>query len=135
MKNKVICIKISENMCKRKGCYCNRKQRKNGKRKKRYQTGAGIFSNVRHRIANRIRSNALQPKTDGTKKGFDLHGKTLGVVNKVFGKRGMVPPPYQYLGPGNPLDQQLIRRGDKIMKYIVKPYNKLDQIASKHDAC
>ena len=48
----------------------------------------------------------------------------------------MVPPPYHYLGPGNNLNKQLkIRPKGNIQKYYVKPYNALDQTASKHDVC
>ena len=66
----------------------------------------------------------------------DFHGKSLKVIKKVFGNRGMVPPPYKYLGPGNPLEKQLvIGSNGRIKKYMVKPYNELDKIASKHDMC
>ena len=121
---------------KRKHSSKNYKIRRRSKRPR--QHGAGIFDlrkNIKTRMSNRIRTNALKPKNPNGKQGFDLHGKTLGAVKKVFGKRGMVPPPYFYLGPGNPLDEQLIHKNGRIIKYKVKPYNKLDQIASKHDVC
>ena len=89
---------------------------------------------IRSHVSKRQRTNALKTKSNSKTK-FDLHGKTLGAVKKVFGKRGMVPPPYKYTGPGNPLQEQLISKNGKIVKYLVKPYNKLDQIASKHDVC
>ena len=44
---------------------------------------------------------------------------------------------YQYLGPYNPLDKQMLynkQTGD-IYKYYDKPKNVLDKIASKHDTC
>ena len=60
----------------------------------------------------------------------------MGVIKKFFGKQGMVPKPYHYLGSGNDLLNQLvIGPKGKIKKYKVKPYNLLDQISSKHDVC
>lgn len=49
----------------------------------------------------------------------------------------MVPPGYRYLGPGNDLSKQLVIDTKKgtIKKYLKKPTNKLDKIASKHDVC
>ena len=44
---------------------------------------------------------------------------------------------YKYLGPYNPIDQQVSydENSGKIYKYHVKPKNILDEIASKHDIC
>ena len=120
-----------------------KKRRRRESVKKRYTKSTFLggslrfnpLSNIQTKIQNKWRSNALKPKNSNGKRGFDLHGKTLGIVKKVFGKRGMVPPPYKYLGPGNPLHEQVKLKNGKIVKYKVKPYNKLDQIASKHDVC
>lgn len=112
------------------------------RRRQQRQKGAGIgstfgkFKNrITNRVHNRIRKNALKKTEPGSKKGFDLHGKTLGAVQKVFGNRGMVLPGYKYAGPGNNLAKQLVHRNGKIVKYLQRPTNKLDQIASKHDVC
>ena len=44
---------------------------------------------------------------------------------------------YKYLGPYNPLDEQMLydKRSGDIYKYYEKPKNILDKIASKHDTC
>ena len=63
-------------------------------------------------------------------------------IHKLIGqlpfkpKSGFTPSKYKYMGPYNDLDNQLEYNSDgKITKYHVKPYNKVDQIASKHDVC
>ena len=41
---------------------------------------------------------------------------------------------YKYLDPYNNIDQQLeYDKNGQIINYHVKPYNKVDEIASKHD--
>ena len=129
-------------MCKRKNCKCKKKSSNNVKRSrnKRYnkQKGGGIFDKIRKGIDKCMTTNAkkLPKKNVKNSSGFDLHDKALGPIKKIFGTRGMVPPPYKYLGPGNDLLNQLvIGRNGKIKKYLVKPYNVLDRIASKHDVC
>ena len=44
---------------------------------------------------------------------------------------------YKYLGPYNPLDEQMLydKQSGDIYKYYEKPKNILDKIASKHDTC
>jgi len=147
-------------MCNAKNCKCS-KRKHNNRRKHKFKksriirknrhTGGGIQSVVKsakQRLLNtkqtvaknidkRMRKNALTKDGMTMKKnGFDLHGASLGLIKKIFGKRGMVPPPYKYLGPGNPLDKQVvIGPNGMIKKYLVRPYNALDQIASKHDVC
>ena len=94
----------------------------------------GLKGNINKVIDNKFRKNAFNK--DPNKKSFDLHGKSLNAIKKIFGKRGMVPKPYHYLGPGNDLmNQVILDNKGKIKKYKVKPYNLLDQIASKHDVC
>ena len=116
--------------------------KKNSKRKyrKRRQRGGNLISKVKNMkgsitssIKNKLRRNALKPKD--SKRGFDLHAKTLPLLKKVFGKRGAVPKPYHYLGPGNPLEKQVVLREGKIKKILQQPYNELDRVAMKHDVC
>lgn len=120
--------------CKGKKSYIDKS--KNGrKRYKKKQKGGSLFNKIKGTFNKKMRQNALKG-TAGKSGRFDLHGKTLGTVKKIFGKRGMVPPPYKYLGPGNDLARQLIiGKNGRISKYKVRPYNKLDKIASKHDVC
>lgn len=117
--------------------------KKNSKRKyrKRRQRGGNLISKVKNMkgsitssIKNKLRRNAMKPK-DSKSKGFDLHAKTLPLLKKVFGKRGAVPKPYHYLGPGNPLEKQVVLREGKIKKILQQPYNALDRVAMKHDVC
>ena len=52
-------------------------------------------------------------------------------------KAGWTSGNYKYMGPYNPLDQQLEYNKDtgEITKWYVKPYNKVDEIAAYHDVC
>lgn len=122
-------------MCKKmnkkcKKCSSNKKSHINKtsskrKKRKRHQKGGGVLDKIKGlkgKLNNKMRSNALKKSSGKATSGkFDLHGATLSMVNKIFGKRGMVPPPYKYLGPGNPLLKQLvIGKNGKISKYKVK---------------
>ena len=51
--------------------------------------------------------------------------------------KGFVAPGYRYLGPYNPLDQQVSYNNDtgEIYKINVPPKNKLYEIAMNHDVC
>ena len=138
-------------MCRKKSCSCKFKkkaqQQRHRRARRKKQKGGSIFTKIKNtiekKIDNKLRKNAFpngknnSRSSNNTKKSkFDLHSATLGTINKIFGKRGMVPPPYHYLGPGNDLKKQLkIGPKGNIQKYYVKPYNVLDQIASKHDVC
>ena len=144
-------------MCERNNSSCcreckNKKMNNKNSRSRRrqqhkhrhyYHKGGGIADNVKNiknlgsiihkTIDDRMRKKASRSSSSGK---FDIHGASLSAIKKIFGKRGMVPKPYHYLGPGNDLLNQLvIGRNGKIKKYKVKPYNVLDQIASKHDVC
>lgn len=121
-------------MCKTKNCNCKRRRKQYTKRK---QHGGNVLGTMKSKISNRIfdriKKNALKPKS---KKNFDIHGKTLGAVNKIFGSRGAVLPGYKYAGPGNDLSRQLLyNKKGKITKFMVKPSNELDRIAANHDVC
>lgn len=125
-------------MRNKKSCSC----RKTCQKRRRQKGGSvldkvkglknNITGKIRKTIDGKLRKNAFSNK----KSKLDLHGASLSAIKKIFGKRGMVPKPYHYLGPGNDLNNQVVIGNDgKIKKYKVKPYNILDQIASKHDVC
>ena len=60
--------------------------------------------------------------------------KLIGKISRP--KSGFTPGKYKYLGLYNNLDQQLeYEDNGKITNYHVKPYNKVDEIASKHHVC
>lgn len=65
---------------------------------------------------------------------IDIH-KMIGKLPKP--KSGWTPGQYKYMGPYNPLDQQLEydKNTGGITKWHVKPYNKVDEIAANHDIC
>ena len=52
-------------------------------------------------------------------------------------KAGFTPLDYKYMGPYNPLQDQLKYNKDtgEIIEYYVKPKNKLDEISAHHDVC
>ena len=52
-------------------------------------------------------------------------------------KGGFTPLNYKYMGPYNPLQDQLKYNKDtgEIIEYYVKPENKLDEISAHHDVC
>ena len=63
-------------------------------------------------------------------KGIDIH-KLIGKLPKP--KAGFVLPRYRYVGPYNPLEEQL--NEDDTPKADHLPVNKLDEIAMHHDIC
>lgn len=63
-------------------------------------------------------------------------------MHKVIGrlprpKAGFTPGNFKYMEPFNPLDKQLgyDKRTGEVAKWHVKPCNKVDEIAAKHDTC
>ena len=68
------------------------------------------------------------------------HGRNID-AHKLIGKSprpktGFTPGEYKYLGPYNPLENQLkYDKNGKITKWHVKPYNKVDELAAHHDVC
>ena len=66
--------------------------------------------------------------------GVDIH-KWIGKLPKP--KAGWTPGKYKYMGPYNPLDEQLSYdpNTEKVTEWRVKPYNKVDEIAAYHDIC
>lgn len=66
--------------------------------------------------------------------GLDIH-KLIGKLPKP--KSGWTPPGYKYMGPYNPLDKQLQYdpATGEVLKWNVKPKNKVDEIAAHHDIC
>ena len=73
-----------------------------------------------------------RPELDG--RGFDVH-KWIGKLPKP--KAGWTPGNYKYMGPYNPLEQQLSYDPEtgKVTEWKVKPYNKVDEIAAYDDIC
>ena len=66
--------------------------------------------------------------------GVDIH-KLIGRLPKPKG--GWTPGSYKYMGPYNPLSEQLSYNKDtgEVIKWNVKPKNKLDKISAYHDIC
>ena len=63
---------------------------------------------------------------------IDIH-KIIGKL-PIIPKRGLTLPNYNYCGPYNPLEKQLIydQKGN-ILRYIQKPSGKTDEICAQHD--
>ena len=89
--------------------------------------------------------NQLSPKIRPKKKyntnkkelddgAIDIH-KWIGKLPKPKG--GWTPPGYKYMGPYNPLEQQLEygKNTGEVIKWHGQPYNKVDEIAAHHDIC
>ena len=76
--------------------------------------------------------NMLESYFSGT--GLDIH-KAIGKLPKP--KSGWTPSKYKYLGPYNPLEKQLEynKSTGEVTKWYVQPYNKVDEIAARHDIC
>ena len=63
---------------------------------------------------------------------IDIH-KAIGKL-PIIPKRGFTLPNYNYCGPYNPLDKQVIYdENGNIIKYIQKPTGKTDEICAQHD--
>ena len=77
-------------------------------------------------------SNKLNPLHKGG--AIDIH-KMIGKLPKPKG--GWTPGNYKYMGPYNPLENQLEydKNTGEVTKWHVKPYNKVDEIAAHHDIC
>ena len=65
---------------------------------------------------------------------LDIHS-FIGKLPKP--KAGWTPTNYKYMGPFNPLDKQLKFDPEtgEIAKWIVPPFNKVDEISAHHDVC
>ena len=66
--------------------------------------------------------------------GLDIH-KLIGKIPRP--KAGWTPGKYKFMGPYNPLENQLEydKNTREITQWYVKPYNKVDEIAANHDVC
>ena len=66
--------------------------------------------------------------------GIDIH-KMIGKIPKP--KADWTPGKYKYMGPYNPLENQLEydKNTGEVTKWHVQPYNKVDEIAAHHDIC
>lgn len=64
----------------------------------------------------------------------DIHS-LIGKLPKP--KAGWTPPGYKYMGPYNPLNEQLQYdpATGEVLKWYVKPKNRVDEIAAHHDIC
>ena len=58
-------------------------------------------------------------------------------VNYKKPKAGWTPTNYKYMGPFNPLDIQIEYDPEtgEITRWIVPPFNKVDEISAHHDVC
>ena len=65
---------------------------------------------------------------------LDIHS-FIGKLPKP--KAGWPPTTYKYMGQFNPLDEQLKCNPEtgEITKWIVPPFNKVDEISAHHDVC
>ena len=65
---------------------------------------------------------------------LDIHS-LIGKLPKP--KAGWTPTNYKYMEPFNPLDKQLEYNPEtgEITKWIVPPFNKVDEISAHHDVC
>ena len=65
---------------------------------------------------------------------LDIHS-LIGKLPKP--KAGWTPTNYKYMGPFNPLDKQLEYDPEtgEITRWMVPPYNKVDEISAHHDVC
>ena len=87
-------------------------------------------------LSTKIRPN-IKYKTDRK----DLDGGAID-IHKLIGKLpkpkgGFAPSNYKYMGPYNPLDEQLKYDPNtgQVLEWYVKPKNKVDEIAAYHDIC
>ena len=70
-------------------------------------------------------------RADAVGSGFDIHS-AIGKLPRP--KNGFTPGKYKYMGPYNPLDEQLeYDNKGNITKYHVQPYNEIDAISAQHD--
>ena len=96
-----------------------------------------MIQNVGSQALDSLSTKKRPPKNYKTNKK-DLDGGSLDIY-KLIGKlprpkAGWTAGNYKYMGPYNPLDQQLEYDKDtgEITKWHVKPYNKVDEIAAYH---
>ena len=66
--------------------------------------------------------------------GVDIH-KWIGKLPRP--NAGWTPGKYKYMGPYNPLEQQLSYNPEtgEVTEWTVKPYNRVDEIAAYDDIC
>ena len=102
--------------------------------KKAYKTnrkdldGSGLLSNMAYGFNYAPWTRPPQGK------GLDIH-KFIGKLPKP--KKGWTPGNYKYMGPYNPLDKQLEYdpESGEVLKWNVKPLNRVDEISAHHDIC
>ena len=96
-----------------------------------------VGSQALNQLSTKIRPNKKyktdRKDLDGA--GLDIH-KLIGKL-PIRPKAGFTPGKYKYLGPYNPLEEQLQygKNTGKVTKWNVKPLNKVDEIAAHHDIC
>lgn len=77
-------------------------------------------------------------KTGGKTGGkVDLHGFANKFLKPILPDSGFTPGKYKYMGPFNPLEDQLDydKKTGVVKKWHVKPLNKVDEISAHHDIC
>ena len=88
-------------------------------------------------LANYVEPEKVKKaKREGRWRGgrMDVH-KYIGKLPKP--KAGWTPSKYKYMGPYNPLQEQLKYNPEtgEVLEWYVKPYNRVDEIAAHHDIC
>ena len=81
---------------------------------------------------NQLSYYVRPPKARG--KGVDIHNM-IGKLPRP--KAGFTPSKYKFMGPYNPLQEQLRYNPQtgEVLEWYVKPYNRVDEIAAHHDIC
>jgi len=99
-----------------------------------------VIQNVGSQTLNQL-STKIRPKRNYKTNRKDLDGGALD-IHKMIGKlprrkTGFTPSKYKYMGPYNPLEKQLEcdKNTGEVTKWYVQPYNKVDEIAARHDIC
>ena len=94
--------------------------------------GSGMLDQLSTKIRPNKKYKTDRPQLDGG--SIDIH-KMIGKLPKP--KAGFTPGNYKYMGPYNPLSDQLTYNPEtgQVLKWKVKPYNKVDEIAAHHDIC
>ena len=87
-------------------------------------------------LSTKIRPNKkyITDRKDLDGAGFDIYS-VIGKLPRP--KAGWTPGKYKYMGPYNPLEKQLDYDPEtgEVLKWYVKSFNKVDEIAAHHDIC
>ena len=128
-----------------RGIYCGSEALRNPKlQKKAIDYALDKLNPMIHNVVSQALdelSTKIRPKRNYKTNRKDLDGGALD-IHKMIGKlprpkAGFTPSKYKYMGPYNPLEKQLEYDKNKceVTKWYVQPYNKVDEIAARHDIC